>query len=403
MLVGYATRSMLVAFGGLAAGAALLPCPATRWDAKPPIALPPARSFIHTVAKPNDLAIDDEHAWLASMADDLMPTVERCGAIHFRGFDVTKSKEGFRKFCSALPLRPCCDPLSSIGVRSLLSEAEGIYEAVDAASTASTFIGLHNDATYKLAAPYAAFVCFQPAASGGAFLLADGHAILRAIEPRVLEQLLARQMRVRVAALPIGRVVQPLPSTLQAPLRTLIRALVGAGIRLALPLDLDVAWAADGEVLQILEQAKPAVNRHPRTQLATFFSGIHSQSRALQQRRAGAAFSGVAATDVYWGDGGPIEEEVLDHLDETITKHTTPLLMEAGDVVLLDSYSVLHGRQTFRGARQHGVQWLSDGAGGGSGVDQGGDAGGGGASLLSGLVNQLAVKRPGRSASGGEG
>ena len=79
------------------------------------------------------------------------------------------------------------------------------------------------------------------------------------------------------------------------------------------------------------------------------------------------------------------------------------LLMEAGDVVLLDSYSVLHGRQTFRGARQHGVQWLSDGAGGGSGVDQGGDAGGGGASLLSGLVNQLAVKRPGRSASGGEG
>ena len=34
--------------------------------------------------------------------------------------------------------------------------------------------------------------------------------------------------------------------------------------------------------------------------------------------------------------------------------------MQPGDVVLLDSYQVLHGRETFEGPRQHAVSWLTD-------------------------------------------
>ena len=33
--------------------------------------------------------------------------------------------------------------------------------------------------------------------------------------------------------------------------------------------------------------------------------------------------------------------------------------MRRGDVVLLDSYQVLHGREPFSGAREHGVMWLT--------------------------------------------
>ena len=47
--------------------------------------------------------------------------------------------------------------------------------------------------------------------------------------------------------------------------------------------------------------------------------------------------------------------------------------MERGEVVLVDTYRALHGRDVFVGPRQHGVVWLRHGNGG-----DGGDGGGGG-------------------------
>ena len=66
--------------------------------------------------------------------------------------------------------------------------------------------------------------------------------------------------------------------------------------------------------------------------------------------------------------------------------------MVPGDVVLLDSYQALHGRDTFEGAREHAVVWLTDpsfspGAGGRGGAPPW--------SALSELVNRLAVKGAG--------
>ena len=104
-----------------------------------------------------------ELAWLREHADDLMASLDEAGALHFRGFCTSTTKPGFRRFCEALPLQPCTDPLASIGVRSLLAKEEGVYEAVNAQALAATYIGLHNDATWALTAPFAAFVCFEAA------------------------------------------------------------------------------------------------------------------------------------------------------------------------------------------------------------------------------------------------
>ena len=67
-------------------------------------------------------------------------------------------------------------------MRKLLSSEEGVYEAVNAEALSKTFIGLHNDATFKLTAPYAAFTCFKRATSGGEFLLCDGRQVLRELD-----------------------------------------------------------------------------------------------------------------------------------------------------------------------------------------------------------------------------
>ena len=328
------------------------------------------------------------------------------GAVYLRGFEMPRTPSGFRQLCAALPLQPCCDPLSTIGVRSLLSPSDGVYEAVDAPSLADTHIGLHNDATFTLAAPYAAFVCFRQATSGGAFLVADGREVLRWLPPHLVEALQRRKLRVRVAALPLGTPLEALPTQLQPPLRGLIASLARIGLGAALPkLRLDAAWSADGATLQILEQPKPAVNRHPTSGAASFFSGIDSQSAYLQRRRAeatdGRPFEGVASTDVMWGDdGSPIETEALETIQRAVRASTVRVEMAPGDVVLLDTYTALHGRDTFSGPRQHAVQWLThpydeavrDSGPSRSAASDEGERSDGGGTRLGGLINRLAVK-----------
>ena len=78
-----------------------------------------------------------------------------------------------------------------------------------------------------------------------------------------------------------------------------------------------------------------------------------------------------------------------------IAPHIVPVPMAEGDVVLVDSYATLHGRETFEGPRQHGVLWLTTPPA--AADDDGGGGGGGGASALSGVVNRLAVKGGGGS------
>ena len=184
---------------------ALVPCPLTQWDVVDVLTAPRSSrslSFLQPVHRPYDVDTENgEIEWIRHNGQLLMETLHSCGALHFRGFASPKTTIGFRQFCEALPLIPCKDPLTSVGVRGALGD--GVYKAVDSESLSKTFIGLHNDATYRLAAPFAAFACFQAADRGGEFLLADGREVLGALSPRLLQQLHDRRLRVRVAALPM--------------------------------------------------------------------------------------------------------------------------------------------------------------------------------------------------------
>mmetsp|Transcript_25573 Transcript_25573/g.39321 ORF Transcript_25573/g.39321 Transcript_25573/m.39321 type:complete len:415 (-) Transcript_25573:1615-2859(-) len=387
----------------------LLPCPATRWpSASSPadIGVPVQRKdvFVRPILR-SQQTIDcesNEVLWLQQNGPGLMELLDKHGALHFKNFQLPKSsKSGFRTFCEAFHplLQPCEDSLASIGVRSLLSVSDGVYRAVDSESLSNTFIGLHNDATYKLAPPFAAFCCFQQATeTGGEFLLADGREILRRVSSDpVASRLLEKSLRVRVAGLPtpfLQKLDQGDSRPSQGDTRlsssfameyakdvtsALVKQLVGWGLQTFIPLlQLELAWTSDRSMLQIMEPLKSPINCHPQSGIPTFFSGLHSQSAYLQGQRAASAFSGVAMTDVFYGgdlsslstrDKGPtiedtiiepIETEVLDRIEEIMHDHTVRILMDSGDVVLLDSYQVLYGRDIFQGTREHGVIWLTN-------------------------------------------
>ena len=170
---------------------ALLPCPPTRWSAPEPV--PDRRRTAVAIS----LALTDQpicSLWTTRSGGSAAAR-RRCSVSSNRTapgiarLRVPTSKAGHRRLVGALGLRPCADPLTSIGVRALLSADDDVYEAVNAPALASTFIGLHNDATFALTAPYAAFACFRPADRGGEFLVADGREVLRALEGDHLAEL----------------------------------------------------------------------------------------------------------------------------------------------------------------------------------------------------------------------
>ena len=61
---------------------------------------------------------------------------------------------------------------------------------------------------------------------------------------------------------------------------------------------------------------------------------------------------------MFYGDLSDIAAEDLQNIDEVTRKNLVSVLMEPGDVVLVDNYQVMHGRDVFEGERLHAVTWF---------------------------------------------
>lgn len=61
-------------------------------------------------------------AWFLERKDELKATLEKHGTIWFRGFDLMKDADGFRRFWESLDMDPCLDPLHTSGLRKFLSK-----------------------------------------------------------------------------------------------------------------------------------------------------------------------------------------------------------------------------------------------------------------------------------------
>lgn len=68
--------------------------------------------------------------------------------------------------------------------------------------------------------------------------------------------------------------------------------------------------------------------------------------------------SQINKSDMFFGDDGELTAEQLKELDEVTMKNVRFIKMREGDVVLLDNYKCMHGRNVFDGTRKHGVAWF---------------------------------------------
>merc|ERR1712232_217489 len=161
-----------------------------------------------------------------------------------------------------------------------------------------------------------------------------------------------------------------IPEPVRAPVMGGSKGLVSAAINAKVDFDVEMLWGESGydntRMLQARSPGQPPIVAHPVSGEPTWFCNVHSHSSVLRKNRESLygeerfedGASQINKSDMYFGDDGSISDEKLRHMDETTMKNVRYVKMNKGDVVLLDNYKCMHGRNVFEGTRKHAVAWF---------------------------------------------
>jgi alpha-ketoglutarate-dependent taurine dioxygenase len=280
-------------------------------------------------------------SWAGSNRELLEAKLARHGGILFRGFNL-RGPEDLESFIEAvagesLEYRERSTPRTAV--------KGNIYTSTD--YPASQPIFLHNENSYQKEWPTKIFFfCRQQPGEGGETPIADVRQVLSSISPEVRERF-ARLgwMYVRNFGDGFGLSWQTVfQSTDKAAVE---RHCQGTGI--------EVEWK-DGDRLRT-RAVRAAVARHPKTgelvwfNHATFFH-VSTLEPALRDALLSEFADGELPSNTYYGDGSPIEPDVMEHLRAAYRKATVSFPWQKGDLLMLDNMLVAHGRAPFSGSRE---------------------------------------------------
>ncbi|NEO93410.1 MAG: AMP-binding protein, partial [Moorea sp. SIO3G5] len=104
-------------------------------------------------------------------------------------------------------------------------------------------------------------------------------------------------------------------------------------------------------------QVRPAIVKHPQTGQMVWFNHaavlhVSTLPPKLQQSMLAEFSLEDLPNNTYYGDGSPIEPDVLDEIRAAYHKATIKFSWENGDVLWLDNLRVAHGREPFSGPRK---------------------------------------------------
>jgi alpha-ketoglutarate-dependent taurine dioxygenase len=294
-----------------------------------PLVLQPAVSGIDTIA------------WAKDNIDFIRSELERYGAILFRKFGIATAEE-FNRFVKAIS----GDPLEYRERSSPRSQvADRVYTSTD--YPADQVIFPHNEHSYAKVFPLKLyFFCKKPAPEGGETPLVDCRRVLLRLDSRIKERF-ARKKWMYVRNFGDG-----LGLSWQEVFQTEDRAEVEAYCK---AVDIQVEWKEKNRLRT--RQIRPAVIQHPRTgepvwfNHATFFH-VSTLPIAIQEELLGEFQEQDLPNNTFYGDGSPIEPEVIGELRDAYTRESISFGWEQGDVVLLDNIFTAHARNSYTGPRE---------------------------------------------------
>jgi alpha-ketoglutarate-dependent taurine dioxygenase len=266
------------------------------------------------------------------------------GAVLLRGFDLG-GVDGFDAVVRALS----GTPLTYAERSSPRSTIKGqVYTSTDYPPTEEIF--LHNENSYQATWPLTLyFYCITPPLTLGATPLADIGEVHAAIDPAVREEFRRRRWMVVRNFHPLfGTTWQHVFATEDR--RRVEEYCGGRGISLD--------WREGGGLRT--RAVRDAVHRHPVTGAevwfnhATFFH-VTTLADDVQEGLRGLFDEEDLPTNTYYGDGGRIPDDVMDHLRSCYRAASTRFDYKAQDVLMVDNMRAAHGREPFTGPRKIAV------------------------------------------------
>ncbi|WP_394829007.1 TauD/TfdA family dioxygenase [Pendulispora albinea] len=307
------------------------------WVRQEPLA---AGSHLPIVLTPAMPGIDPA-AWARASLPLVLRLLHHHGAVLFRGFDVGDAAR-FERLVRAVAGEPLAYEERS-SPRSAV--ANHVYTSTEHPPEERIF--LHNEQSYNLVFPSRiSFCCVTASPEGGATPLADSRRVFARIPAEIRARFIAGGYQyVRNFGEGFGL---PWQVAFQTQERTEVEAYCQRhGIAFE--------WR-DRDRLRT-RQTRRAAGCHPFTgepvwfNHATFFH-VSTLPRATGDALLAALGEADLPNHTYYGDGSPIEPEVMNILRRAYDDERIEFPWERGDALLLDNMLTAHGRAPFAGPRK---------------------------------------------------
>ena len=261
----------------------------------------------------------------------------------FRGFNVPDI-HAFNQCVDAIS-GGALEYLFRASPRTQITKKLNVYSSTDYPSAEKIFP--HNEHSYSPVFPlHLYFYCDQPSATGGETPFGDTRLLLERIDPQVRDEFIRKRvLYVRNYGDGMGL---PWQTVFQTEDRAEVEAYCAR-------IGITPEWKP-GNRLRTRQQG-PAVVRHPRTgdtvwfNHATFFNAL-TLPESIRDSLLAEFEPQDLPQNTYFGDGSPIPEDYIRHLQQLYREVMVEFPWQRGDVVVLDNIFTIHARNGYSGPRK---------------------------------------------------
>ncbi|MEJ2459866.1 MAG: TauD/TfdA family dioxygenase, partial [Novosphingobium sp.] len=279
--------------------------------------------------------------WSATRTADLREKLTRHGGLLFRDFAV-ETPGGFARAAAAMA-PDLLDYIERAAVREEV--APKVFTSTELACHQR--IPLHHEMSYSHNWPSQIFFyCDVAPDQGGSTPVAPERAFTPHLDPAI------RRRFVEHGVMYVRNFGEGVDLSWQSAFQTTDRAEVERYCRAS-----NTRWEwRDGDRLTT-RQTRQALARHPITGETVWFNHAHlfHESNLPPDVRASlcaALGSANLPRNAFYGDGSPIEDAVLDEIRGLYDACAFSFAWRRGDVLLLDNFLMVHGRDACSGARR---------------------------------------------------
>ncbi len=282
--------------------------------------------------------------WMARNRPLVEASLHQYGGILFRDFVREEGADGLNAFRSVTD--GFWESSMSYQQRSSPRTALGgnVYTSTD--HPADQSIHMHNELSYAPAWPMKImFFCATPAAAGGETPIADSRRVCSALSAATREKFAARGIRYR----------RNLNGTTGLPWQEVFQTGSRAEAEEACRHNRMTYEWKEGDRLE-LTWTKPAVVPHPVTGQQVWFNhGLFFNRFALDPLVNQTLTEDELPFNTFYGDGTPIETEVLAEVAQAFEAAKVVFPWQRGDLLLLDNMLMAHGRNPYVAPRKIAV------------------------------------------------